>query len=404
MKHISDRIKYVGMTDCIKKRFEGLWPLPYGVTYNSYLIMDEKVALVDTVDCNFAEGYIENISEACQGRKVDYLIVNHMEPDHSALIARIMDIYPDIQIVASAKAVPMIAGYHGIGADRVKVVKEGETLCLGSCTLSFHMVPMVHWPETMVTWMAQENTLFSGDAFGTFGAVECDDWAAGEGHMAGVPRQESCLAEFRDEMIRYYSNIVGKYGAPVQAAIKKLGGLDIRRICSTHGPVWTSEIPQVVALYDKLSRYEAERGVCIAYGSMYGNTEAAAHALAAELQKRGIPYGLHNLSLGDDVADDLGLSGAIRDLFKYDTVAVGSPTYNAGIYPPALGFMEAIAARGVKGKRFFSFGSYTWAAASTKLMDEMALKSGETLLCQGKAFAQAFSAEKCDMGAVADLI
>ena len=406
MIKISDRIYYVGVTDMQTKRFEGMWPLPYGVTYNSYIIADEKVALIDTVEGDYADEYFAKIEEVLVGRSLDYLVVNHMEPDHSSLIAGILEKYPQTVILTTAKAVPMIQGYHGIGAEKIQVVKEAEEVSLGSCTLRFHAVPMVHWPETMVTWVEQENTLFSGDAFGTFGAVDCEDWSIGGGHLHGACAAASSFEEFREEMTRYYSNIVGKYGAPVQAALKKLGGLPIGRICSTHGPVWTSDIPQVIGLYDKLSRYEAERGVCIAYGTMYGNTRNAALALASELDKLGIPYGIHDLSRGDDDASDLGLSGAIRDLFKYDTVAVGSPTYNAGIFPPAQSFMEAIAARGVKGKRFFSFGSYTWSPSSTKLLDEQALQSGQTLLADkpGIAFPQAFSSEKCDMAAIAALI
>lgn len=403
MIKISERIVYVGVTDLHTRKFEGMWPLPYGVTYNSYVIADEKVALIDTVEGDYAEEYLAKVEEALSGRSLDYLVVNHMEPDHSSLIADILDRYPQAKILTTAKAVPMIQGYHGIGADSIHVVKEAEEVSLGSCTLRFHAVPMVHWPETMVTWVEQENTLFSGDAFGTFGAVDCQDWSLGGGHLHGGSAAESCFEEFKDEMTRYYSNIVGKYGAPVQAALKKLGSLAIKRICSTHGPVWTSDIPHVVSLYDRLSRYESERGVCIAYGTMYGNTRNAAFALAAELDKLGIPYGIHDLSRGDDHASDLGLSGAIRDLFKYDTVAVGSPTYNAGVFPPVQSFMEAVAARGVKGKRFFSFGSYTWAPASTKLLDEMAVNCGQTLLDDkpGIAFPQAFSPEKCNMAAIA---
>lgn len=405
MKRISDRISYVGVTDLEKKKFEGMWPLPYGVTYNSYLVTDEKTALIDTADGDFFEEYSENIMAAACGKAIDYLVINHMEPDHSALVGRIMEMYPEMKIVTNAKAVPMLAGYHGISTDRIITVKDGDCICLGSCTLSFHMTPMVHWPETMMTWLAEENTLFSGDAFGTFGAVDCPDGTFGEGTLhGGNDTGKTCLEQFRDEMTRYYSNIVGKYGVPVQAALKKLGGFPVRRICSTHGPVWTSQAADVVALYDRLSRGEAQKGVCIAYGSMYGNTEKAAKALAAELAARGIPYGIHDLCLGDGNAADLGLSGAIRDLFKYDTVAIGSPTYNAGIFPPAAAFMEAIVSRCVKNKNFFAFGSYTWAAASVRQLEDKAVAAGLNILCEGIAFPQAFSSSKCDMAAVAEAI
>ncbi|MGM9735703.1 MAG: FprA family A-type flavoprotein [Candidatus Cryptobacteroides sp.] len=405
MRNISDRIIYVGVSDYEKKKFEGLWPLPYGVTYNSYIVADYKIALIDTADGSFEEEYIGKIKEALNGRSLNYLIVNHMEPDHSSLIKKVMELWPDIRIVTSPKAVPMIIGYHGIASESIMAVKDGESLSLGSCSLKFFMTPMVHWPETMMTWLEEEGTLFSGDAFGTFGAVDCPEGTFGQGHLHGASVSTgTCLDGFREEMTRYYSNIVGKYGVPVQAALKKLAGLPVRMICSTHGPVWTSEAADVVALYDRLSRGEVERGVCIAYGSMYGNTAEAARELARQLEARGIPYGLHDLCLGDGDPSDLGLSGAIRDLFRYDTVAVGAPTYNAGIFPPAVEFMEAIASRCVKARRFFAFGSYTWAPASVKLLEEKALACGLSLLREGIAFPQAFNREKCDMAAVADAI
>ena len=382
------RIKYVGVTDKKKKLFEGLWPLPYGVTYNSYLIVDEKVALIDTVEEDFEEEFLQKIREEIGDRKIDYLIVNHMEPDHSGVISSIRSTYPEVEIIASQKAASMIEGYHGIAASEIRTVKEGETLCLGETSVSFYMAPMVHWPEVMVTWYEAENTLFSADAFGTFGAVE----------------QWNCFDDYREEMTRYYTNIVGKYGAPVQAALKKLSSLPIHRICSTHGPVWEEEAGKVVALYDKLSRYEPKKGVCIVYGSMYGNTAKAAKALAVELEKRGIPYGIHDLCNGVSNPDDLGQSGAIADLFKYNTLVVGSPTYNNCIFPPVASFMDAAAARLVKGRKFFAFGSYTWAAASIKLLNEKAVESGFTLLGEGIAFPQAYSPEKCDMAMVAGLI
>lgn len=391
MVKISERIFYVGVNDFDKVLFEGLWPLPYGVSYNSYLVVDEKVALIDTVECGFEEEFLANVREAVGDRQIDYLVVNHMEPDHSSLIAYMLERYPDLQIVANAKTVPMLQGYYGVQPERINVVAEGGTISLGTCTLSFHMTPMVHWPETMVTWLAEEGTLFSGDAFGTFKAVDGD-----------VVDNADTFEEYRDEMIRYYSNIVGKYGTPVQTALKKLSGLDIKRICSTHGPVWQSCIPEVVALYDKMSRYQVERGVTIVYGSMYGNTAAAADALAMELEVRGIPYAIHDLACNN--AGELGLSGALRDVFKYDTVVVGSPTYNNGIYPPVETFMKALQSRLIKGRRFYAFGSYTWSGASVSLLNAQAEALGFTLLGSGLSFPQAYSREKCDMSAVADLL
>lgn len=391
MKQISNRIFYVGVNDDDKVLFEGLWPLPVGVSYNSYIVADEKVALIDTVESGFEDEFLANIEEAVGDRQIDYLVVNHMEPDHSSLIAMMLEKYPDLKIVANAKTVPMLAGYYGVPAEKVVVMAEGGSLDLGSCSLCFHMVPMVHWPETMVTWLAEEGTLFSGDAFGTFGSIDED-----------VVDDEDTFEQFKDEMMRYYSNIVGKYGTPVQTALKKLSGLDIKRICSTHGPVWERNISDVVAIYDKMSRYEVERGVCIVYGSMYGNTAAAADALAMELEALGIPYAIHDLA-GNN-AGELGVSGALRDVFKYDTIVVGSPTYNNGIYPPVETFMKALQSRLIKNRRFFAFGSYTWSGASVKLLNDIAAAQNFELLGDGLSFPQAYTREKVDMASVAKLL
>lgn len=391
MQKISNRIYSVGVNDNDKVLFEGLWPLPYGVSYNSYLVVDEKVALIDTVEAGFEDEFLGNISEAIDERPIDYLVVNHMEPDHSSLIAYMLDKYPGLQIVANAKTVPMLEGYYGTPKDRITVVAEGGALSLGGCSLNFYMIPMVHWPETMVTWLADENTVFSGDAFGTFGVVGED-----------ITDNEETFELYRDEMIRYYSNIVGKYGTPVQSALKKLSSLPVERICSTHGPVWEKNIPDVVGLYDRLSRYEVERGVCIVYGSMYGNTAAAADALALELEARGIPCAVHDLA-GNN-AGELGISGAIRDVFKYDTIIVGSPTYNNGIFPPVETFMCALKSRLIKGRRFYAFGSYTWAGSSVNQLNALAQEMDFTLLGSGTSFAQAYTKEKFDVAAIADLI
>ncbi len=388
---LSDKLFYVGVNDDEKSLFEGLWPLPYGVSYNSYIVADEKVAMIDTVEQGFEEEFLGNVADAIGDRNIDYLVVNHMEPDHSSLTAYMLERYPDMKIVVNAKTVPMLKGYYGVSEERVHLVGEGDTLDLGGTSLRFFMTPMVHWPETMVTWYETEGTLFSGDAFGTFGAVD-----------ESVVDQEDTFEEYRDEMIRYYSNIVGKYGTPVQTALKKLSGLDIRRICSTHGPVWEKNIGAVVSLYDRLSRYEVERGVCIVYGSMYGNTAAAADALAMELESRGIPYAIHDLACNN--AGVLGQSGALRDAFKYDTLVVGSPTYNNGIFPPVEMFMKALSARLVKNRRFYAFGSYTWSGASVRQLNELASAMNFEILGDGLSFPQAYTREKCDMAAIADIL
>lgn len=391
MKKISERIFYVGVNDDDKVLFEGLWPLPAGVSYNSYVVADEKVALIDTVESGFEEEFLENVREAAGGRALDYLVVNHMEPDHSSLITFILEEYPDLKILANAKTLPMLKGYHDVPEERVQIIAEGEAVSLGSCSLRFFMAPMVHWPETMVTWLEEENTLFAGDAFGTFGTVD-----------ENVVDEEGTFGQYCDEMMRYYACIVGKYGKPVQTALQKLAGLDIKRICSTHGPVWETGIADVVALYDRMSRYEVERGVCIVYGSMYGNTAAAADALAMELEERGIPYAIHDLA-GNN-AGELGLSGALRDVFRYDTIVVGSPTYNNGIFPPVETFMKALQARLIKGRRFYAFGSYTWAGASVRQLNELASSMDFQLLGDGLSFPQAYTSEKVDMASVADML
>jgi flavorubredoxin len=246
---------------------------------------------------------------------------------------------------------------------------------------------MVHWPETMVTWCPEEKTLFSGDAFGCFGALN--------GNV--TDSKSSTFKEYKDEMIRYYANIVGKYGTPVQNALKKLGGLDIHRICSTHGPVWERQIADVVSLYDKMSRYEPlEHGVCIAYGSMYGNTEKAALELAERLQERGIPYTLRNFTAES-------YSFALRDVFRFDTLVVGAPTYNNEIFPPVRQFLQGIRDRQIKRRRFAAFGSFTWIGGSVKQMTQMAVDAGFEILSEGLSFKQGYRTGKCDFDSLADL-
>jgi len=254
-------------------------------------------------------------------------------------------------------------------------VKEGDELCLGKHSLTFVMAPMVHWPETMVTYLPEEETLFSGDAFGCFGAVE------------GVRADR--FEEFRDEMVRYYACIVGKYGQPVQAALKKLSGTAISRICSTHGPIWERQAADVVGLYVRMSRYITSRGVCIVYGSMYGNTEKAAYALYDAIRQRGVKCVIYNA-----VKDDP--SFIYKDVFEYDTLVCGSPTYNNDIFPAVRNVLYGVCARMVRNHRFAAFGSYTWAGASVRLMNEMAAAGGLEVISAGRPFAQAYSSGKFD--------
>ena len=424
MSKISERIRYVGVNDCEKSLFEGIWPLPFGISYNSYLIVDKKIALIDTIEEGFEKEYLEKIQDEIGSRVIDYLVVNHMEPDHSSMISLILDIYPGILVVADAKALPMLKGYYGLSEDDVLVVRDGDKLSLGECELIFHMTPMVHWPETMMTWLPVEKTLFSGDAFGTFGALkhgikdteysyckekdaddescDCQEVAENEEctHYSSerfCHGKDDAFEMYRSEMVRYYANILGKYGGAVQTAMKKIGVLPVERLCTTHGPVWEKHVSLVMGLYESLSRYEAEPGVCIVYGTMYGNTAEAARSLERELSLLGIQTALHNLNVENG-------SAALRDLFRYNTLAVGSPTYNGGVFPPVEAFMRAVTSRMVKDRGFFAFGSYTWASASVRILNDIATTHGFHLLHDGLSFPQAFSTDKCDMAEIARLL
>lgn len=375
---IASGIHYVGVNDRTTTRFEGLWSLPQGVSYNAYLVVGEKIALIDTVEEAFGSRLEANIREVLGDRKVDYLVVNHMEPDHSSSITALRRIYPDLQIVSNAKALQMIEGYYGLCGGTIEV-KEGDTLDLGGKTLSFHLIPMVHWPETMVTWCPEEQALFSGDAFGCFGALD-----------GGITDSEVDPERYWDEMRRYYASIVGKYGAPVQKALQKLAGLEIRSICPTHGPVWQKQIGRVIDLYDRMSRYEGEPGVVIAYASMYGNTEQLAERIARELAAEGVRnIRIYNLSYADP-------SVVLRDVFRFDTLLVGGPTYNAGLFPPVAELLDKLAARCIPQRRFGWFGSFTWAGAAVKLLGEFAQKMKWETLGAPVEMKQGFSPKMYD--------
>lgn len=296
-----------------------------------------------------------------------------MEPDHSSSVRALRMLYPDIQIVGNAKTLQMLQGFYGIDTGTLEV-KEGDSISLGSKTLSFYMAPMVHWPETMVTWCAEAGTLFSGDAFGTFGAID-----------GGITDSQVDPSRYWDEMRRYYACIVGKYGGPVQKALAKVRGLNPTTICSTHGPVWQREIPQVMDVYDRLSRYEGEPGVVIAYGSMYGNTEQMAERIARELAAEGVgPIFVHNMSYADE-------SIVLRDVFRYDTLIVGGPTYNGGLYPPVARLLDLIAARCVPQRNFGWFGSFCWASAAVRCLGEFAQKMKWEAICEPVEMKQGFS-------------
>ncbi len=348
LKEIAEKIYYVGVNDRQKVLFENMWPLPYGVSYNSYLIVDEKTVLIDTVDVCYSDIFLKKVADALQGRPLDYLIVNHMEPDHAGSIRLLRQQFPNVQIVGNSKTFGMLEGFHGI-TDGLYEVKEGDVLNTGVHKLAFYMAPMVHWPEVMVTYDETDKILFSADAFGTYGTLD-----------GAVVDEDMNVEHYWEEMMRYYANIVGKYGSPVQKALQKLSGLEIHTICSTHGPVWREQAGKAVAMYDRLSRYEGEDGVVIIYGSMYGNTEQMAEAVASSLAAHGVKnIIMHN-------ASKTHASYILKDVFKYKGVIVGSPTYSNQLYPEVASVLSKIELREVKDRLFGYFGSFTWAGAAVK--------------------------------------
>ena len=348
MKEIANQIYYVGVNDRQKTLFENMWPLPYGVSYNAYLIVDEKTVLIDTVDVCYSDLFLKKVAEALQGRTLDYLIVNHMEPDHAGSIRLLRQQYPGVKIVGNTKTFGMLAGFHGI-TEGLYEVKEGDTVNTGVHQLSFYMAPMVHWPEVMVTYDATDKILFSADAFGTYGTLD----------GAVVDKDMDC-SHYWDEMVRYYANIVGKYGNPVQRALQKLSALEIKTICSTHGPVWQEHVAKAVGIYDRLSRYEAEEGVVILYGSMYGHTEQMAEVIASALADQGVKrIVMHNVS-------KTPASYILADVFRYKGIIVGSPTYSNQLFPEVEAVLSKIELREVKNRLFGYFGSFSWAGAAVK--------------------------------------
>ncbi len=352
MPEITNQIYYVGVNDRNKELFEGLWPLPNGVSYNSYLIVDEKICLIDTVEVDFFIQYLENIHEVIGDRPIDYLVVNHMEPDHSGSIALIRKYYPEIKIVGNKKTFGMAEGFYGI-ADNLLEVKNNDTLSLGEHNLKFVLTPMVHWPETMVTLDTTCNVLFSGDAFGCFGALN-----------GGILDAEINCDTFWLEMVRYYSNIVGKYGTPVQNALKKLAGVQLDYLCSTHGPVWHENVQKVIGIYDQLSRYQAEEGIVICYGTMYGNTERMAEIIAKAASSAGIKnIVMYNVSKTHH-------SYILRDLFRYKALIVGAPTYNTGLYHEMDVLLSEISGKDMKNRLIGWFGSYGWASKAAEKIQQ----------------------------------
>ncbi len=349
---IKDNIFYVGVNDRVKHRFEGLWLLPMGVSYNSYIVADEKIALIDTVDVAFFAEFLDNIHAAIGDRPIDYLIINHMEPDHSGSIALIRQYYPGIRLVGNKKTFEMVQGFYGLSTEGDVLVAEGTTLPLGSRTLTFHLTPMLHWPETMVTHIAEEGVLFTGDAFGCFGAL---NGAVIDTQMDAEP--------YWPEMERYFAAILGKFCAPVKTALRKLGALDIRMICSTHGPVWTENVPRAIETYRRLSHGETHPGLVVCYGSMYGNTQRVAEAVAEGAAEAGLrKIIVHNLSVSQP-------SYVLADVFRYSGLAIGGPTYNGGLYPVVEDLLKRLAGREVSKHKLGYFGGFTWSAQAVKVIE-----------------------------------
>lgn len=352
IRKVTEDILWVGCNDRRITLFENLFPVPKGVSYNSYLILDEKVTLMDTVDASATEQFFENLEAGLAGRSIDYLVVHHMEPDHAANIKLLLEKYPEIQVVASAKALQMIGQFFDLDlAGRSMEVKEGDTLSTGSHTFHFVAAPMVHWPEVLVSYDEKEKILFSADAFGTFGALN------GTIFNDEVDFEREYLADAR----RYYANIVGKYGMQVQGLLKKAAGLDIQMICPLHGPIWRTDLGWFIDKYDKWSRYEPEeKAVVVLYGSIYGHTEQAVNALACVLAEKGT----RNIAVYD--VSRTHVSDLIGETFRASHLVIACPTYNGGIYPPMENLLTDMKALSVQKRTVALMENGTWAAASGK--------------------------------------
>lgn len=344
--HVSDAVRYIGADDTTIDLFESQYPVPHGVSYNSYLILDEKTAVMDTVDRRATAAWLENLERELAGRRPDYLVIQHLEPDHAGSIGLLAEKYPEMQLVGNAKTFSMLPKFFpGDWAGRSLTVKEGDTLSLGSHTLTFVTAPMVHWPEVMVSYESSEKILFSADGFGTFGALS-----------AGRP--------WIEEAARYYFNIVGKYGAQVQALLKKASGLDIRTICPLHGPVLRENLGYYLGKYDLWSRYEPEepQAVLVAYASIHGNTAQAARKMREILEARGCP----RVELLDLCRDDQAL--AVEAAFRCGRMVAMSPTYDGGLFPAMDHFMAHLRDKTYRNRRVALIENGSWAPAAAKVM------------------------------------
>lgn len=349
---ITNDIRYIGVNDHDIDLFEGQYIVPEGMAYNSYVIIDEKIAVMDTVSADFGEEWLANLENVLAGRKPDYLIIHHMEPDHSANIDKFISAYPEATIVGNAKTFEMIDQFFGRGLCKNNLaVKNGEVLSLGRHELTFLFAPMVHWPEVMMSYDGADKALFSADAFGKFGALDCQD------------KEWDCEAR------RYYMGIVGKYGMQVQAVLKKAAALDIKMICPLHGPVLTGNLSHYMSLYDIWSSYGVESdGVCIAYTSVYGNTKRAAELLARKLEERGCKAAISDLARCD-------MAEAVEDAFRYGKLVLATTTYNADIFPFMKQFIDHLTERNYQNRTLGFIENGTWAPAAAKIMKAMFEKS-----------------------------
>lgn len=353
-RKVTDDLIYVGGSDRRLSRFENLFPIPKGVSYNSYVLLDEKTVLFDTADESISRQYIENVVHALNGRPLDYMVVQHMEPDHCAMIDDMLRRYPEAKMVCSAKAVGMFAQFYGTDvAARALVVKEGDKLSTGEHTLHFVMAPMVHWPEVMVTYDEKDKILFSADAFGTFGAL------AGNIFNDEITFDTVWMNDAR----RYYTNIVGKYGVQVQALLKKAASLDIEMICPLHGPIWRKDLGLLLEKYQKWSTYEPEdKTVMIAYATMYGNTENAANVLAGMLADKGVK----NIAMYD--VSETDVSELVAESFRCSHLVLAAPTYNSGIQPKMEAYLSDIKVLNLQNRTVAVIDNGTWAATAGKQM------------------------------------
>ena len=353
-RKVTEDLYWVGGNDRQIELFENIFPLAKGVSYNSYLLLDEQTVLFDTADYAIGKQFIENVMSVLNGRNLDYIVVNHMEPDHCSLIGELLLHYPDVKIIGNAKTFPMIEQFFSFDlTGKTLTVKEGDTFCSGKHTFRFIMSPMVHWPEAMMTYDEKDKVLFSADAFGTFNALN--------GNLFNDELDFN--REWLDEARRYYTNIVGKYGPQVQNVLKKASSLDIQMICPLHGPVWRSNLNFIIEKYNLWSRYEPEeKGVMIAYASMYGNTENMAEILAVMLAEAGVKnIHMHNIP-------KTHVSELISDSFKYSHIVLASPTYNNGIYPLMDNYLEDMKALSLQNRTIAVLGNGSWAPQATKLI------------------------------------